>query len=87
VGDIKVDPPSKIFAKLVNKNEIKPEKGVLSHKKFHNPCLPSPPPPCPVGGRQLYLEKIRVLKAVFFKSFGTCHEKQPGSFSVGHESR
>jgi hypothetical protein len=32
-------PPSKIFAKLVNKNAIIHQKGVPSPKKFHNPYL------------------------------------------------
>jgi hypothetical protein len=34
-------PPSKIFAKLVNKNAIKHQKGVPSPKNFHNPYIPS----------------------------------------------
>jgi hypothetical protein len=42
-GGIKVYPPSKIFAKLVNKNAIKHQKGVPSPKKFHNPYIPSLP--------------------------------------------
>jgi hypothetical protein len=49
-----VYPPSKIFAKLVNKNAIKHQKVVPSPKNFHNPYihslpkfgknLPDPPP-------------------------------------------
>ncbi len=35
-------PPSKIFAKLVNKNAIKHQKGIPSQKNFHNPLLPFP---------------------------------------------
>ncbi len=42
-GGIKVYPPSKIFAKLVNKNAIKHQKGVPSPKNFHNPYIPSLP--------------------------------------------
>jgi hypothetical protein len=41
-----VYPPSKIFAKLVNKNAIKiikHQKGVPSPKNFHNPYIPSLP--------------------------------------------
>jgi hypothetical protein len=40
---IKVYPPSKMFAKLVNKNPIKHQKGVPSPQKFHNPYIPSLP--------------------------------------------
>jgi hypothetical protein len=40
---IKVYPPSKIFAKLVNKNAIKHQKGVPSPQNFHNPYVPSLP--------------------------------------------
>ncbi len=42
---IKVYPPSKFFAKLVNKNaiKVKHEKGVPSPKKFHNLDIPSLP--------------------------------------------
>jgi hypothetical protein len=37
-GGIKVyHPPSKIFAKLVNKNAIKYQKGVPYPQNFHNP--------------------------------------------------
>ncbi len=42
-GRIKVYPPSKIFAKLVNKNAIKHQKGVRSPKNLHNPYIPSLP--------------------------------------------
>jgi hypothetical protein len=42
-GGIKVYPPSKMFAKLVNKNAIKHQKGVPSPKYFHNPYIPSLP--------------------------------------------
>jgi hypothetical protein len=42
-GGIKVYPPSKIFAKLVNKNAIKHQKGVPSPKNFYNPYIPSLP--------------------------------------------
>jgi hypothetical protein len=42
-GGIKVYPPSKIFAKLVNKNAIKHQKGVPSPQIFHNPYIPSLP--------------------------------------------
>jgi hypothetical protein len=42
-GGIKVYPPSKIFAKLVNKNAIKHQKVVPSPKNFHNPSIPSLP--------------------------------------------
>jgi hypothetical protein len=42
-GGIKVYPPSKIFAKLVNKNAIKHQKVVPSPQNFHNPYLPSLP--------------------------------------------
>jgi hypothetical protein len=38
-----VYPPLKIFAKLVNKNAIKPQKGVPSLKNFHNPLYTLPP--------------------------------------------
>jgi hypothetical protein len=38
-----VYPPSKFFAKLVNKNAIKHQKGVPFPKKFYNPCIPSLP--------------------------------------------
>jgi hypothetical protein len=43
VRGIKVYPRSKIFAKLVNKNTIKPQKGVPHPKNFHNPLIPSLP--------------------------------------------
>jgi hypothetical protein len=33
--------PYKFFAKLVNKNAIKHQKGVLSPKNFHNHYIPS----------------------------------------------
>ena len=39
---IKVDPPSKIFTKLANKNTIKPQKDVPYPKSFQNPLKPSP---------------------------------------------
>jgi hypothetical protein len=39
-GGIKVDPPSKIFVKLVNKNAIKPPKIVPVSQNFHNPYIP-----------------------------------------------
>jgi hypothetical protein len=39
---IKVDPPAKMFTKLVSKNAIKPEKGVPSLQYFHNAYIPSP---------------------------------------------
>ncbi len=42
-GGIKVYPPFKIFAKLVNKTAIKHQKGVPSPQNFHNPYLPPPP--------------------------------------------
>jgi hypothetical protein len=38
-----VYPPSKLFAKLVNKNAIKHQKVVSSPKNFHNPYIPSLP--------------------------------------------
>jgi hypothetical protein len=37
----KVNPPSEIFAKLVNKKAIKPQKGVPSPQKLHNPLIHS----------------------------------------------
>jgi hypothetical protein len=40
-GGIKVYPPSKILATLVNKNAIKHQKVVPSPKNFHNPYIPS----------------------------------------------
>jgi hypothetical protein len=40
---IKVYPPSKFFAKLVNKNAIKQQKGVPSPKNLYNPLIPSLP--------------------------------------------
>ncbi len=43
LGGIKVYPPSEIFAKLVNKNAIKHQKGVPSLQNFHNPYIPSLP--------------------------------------------
>ncbi len=42
-GGIKVYPTSKFFAKLVNKNAIKQQKGVPSPQNFHNPYIPSLP--------------------------------------------
>jgi hypothetical protein len=45
-GGIKVYPPSKFFAKLVNKNAIKNQKGVTSPQNFHNPYIPSLPKFC-----------------------------------------
>jgi hypothetical protein len=42
-GGIKVYPPSKNFAKLVNKNAIKHQKGVPFPKHFHNPYITSLP--------------------------------------------
>jgi hypothetical protein len=52
-----VSPLSEIFAKLVNKNAIKQQKGVPSPKNEHNPYIPSLPkfgknlidPPAPPG--------------------------------------
>jgi hypothetical protein len=40
VRGIKMYPPSIMFAKLVNKNGIKPQKGVLSPNNFHTPLYP-----------------------------------------------
>jgi hypothetical protein len=37
---IKVNPPSKFFAKLVNKNAIKHQKSKPPPKNFHNPYIP-----------------------------------------------
>jgi hypothetical protein len=34
-------PPSKFFAKLVNKNAIKHQEGVPSPQNFYNPYIPS----------------------------------------------
>ncbi len=42
-GGIKVSPPSKCFAKLLNKNVIKHRKGAPSPLNFHNPYTPSLP--------------------------------------------
>jgi hypothetical protein len=42
-GGIKVYPPSKILAKLVNKNAIKHQKGVPSQKNCQNHYKPSLP--------------------------------------------
>jgi hypothetical protein len=43
VKGIKVDPPSKIFTKLVNKNAIKPEKVNLPpQKNFTTSIYPTP---------------------------------------------
>ncbi len=42
-GGIKLYPPSKIFAKLVNKNAMKHQNGVPSPQTFHNPYTPSLP--------------------------------------------
>jgi hypothetical protein len=39
-GDKNV-PPSKFFAKHLNKNAIKHQKGVTSPKNFYNPYMPS----------------------------------------------
>jgi hypothetical protein len=39
-GGIQWDYASKMFTKFVNKNAIKPEKGVPSAKKFHSPYIP-----------------------------------------------
>jgi hypothetical protein len=39
---IKVYPPSETFAKLVNKNATKHQKGVPSSKNFHNPYIHPP---------------------------------------------
>jgi hypothetical protein len=36
-GGIKVDPPSEIFTKLVDKHATKPEKGIPSPNSFYNP--------------------------------------------------
>jgi len=48
-----VSPLSEIFAKLVNKNAIKHQKGVPSPQNFHNLYIPSLPnlidPPAPPG--------------------------------------
>jgi hypothetical protein len=38
-----VNPPSEIFTKLVNKNAIKPQKGLPNPKNFHYPYIPLPP--------------------------------------------
>jgi hypothetical protein len=42
-GEIKVYPPSEIFAKFVNKYAIKRQKSVPSQKNFYNPYIPSLP--------------------------------------------
>ena len=42
-GGIKVYPPSKIFAKLVNKNAIKHQKGAPSLPKFGKNLIDPPP--------------------------------------------
>jgi hypothetical protein len=62
VRGIKVDPPSKMFTKLVNKNAIKPKRGVPSPKKFAQPHIPSPQifgknlmDPPPVFSNSIYL--------------------------------
>jgi hypothetical protein len=42
-GGMNVYPPSKIFAKLVNKNAMKQQKVVPSPQNVHNPYIPSLP--------------------------------------------
>jgi hypothetical protein len=59
-GGIKVYPPSKIFAKLVNKNAIKHQKGVPSQKNFHNPYIPS----LPKFGKNLHDPPSRISNRV-----------------------
>jgi hypothetical protein len=43
VRGYKVYPPSEFFAKLINKNAIKHQKGVPTPQNFHNPYIPSLP--------------------------------------------
>jgi hypothetical protein len=43
VRGMKVYPPSKMFAKLVNKNAIKHLNGIHSPKKFSQPLYTLPP--------------------------------------------
>jgi hypothetical protein len=65
-----VYPPSKIFAKLVNKNAIKHQNGVPSPQNFHNPYIPSlpkfgknlPDPPSGFSNRvHLWLTGITIM--------------------------
>jgi hypothetical protein len=57
-GGIKVYPPSKFFAKLVNKNVIKHQKGVPSPKNFHNSYIPS----LQKFGKNLMDPPVRIFK-------------------------
>jgi hypothetical protein len=60
-GGRKVYPPSKIFAKLVNKNAIKHQKGVPSPKNFHNRYIPS----LPKFGKNLFSSWIFKHSSIF----------------------
>jgi hypothetical protein len=57
-GDKKVDPPSTIFTKLVNRNAIKPEKGVPSPNNFHNPFIGTLPQKF---GKNLIMDPLDLL--------------------------
>ena len=63
-GGIKVYPPFKFFAKLVDKNAIKHQKGVPSPKNFHNPSIPS----LPKSGKNLMDPPPGFSKACAFMS-------------------
>jgi hypothetical protein len=59
-GGIKVYPSSEIFAKLVNKNAIKHQKGVPSPQNFYNPYIPS----LPKFGKNLFDPPPRISNRV-----------------------
>ncbi len=71
-GGIIVYPPSKIFAKLVNKNAIKHQKGVPSPKIFYNPYIPS----LPKFGKNLIDPPPRILNRVHLWT-QTCVQRPP----------
>ncbi len=81
-GGIKVYPPSKIFARLVNKNAIKHQKVVPSPKNLKNPYIPSlpkfgknlPDPP-PGFSNRLHL-LTRLLVEIILNKLGLMRQVQ-----------
>jgi hypothetical protein len=72
-----VHPPSKIFAKLVNKNARKQQKGVPSPKNVHNPYIPS----LPKFGKNLmdpppgFSNRVHLCRGVRRSNFRTLKQK------------
>ncbi len=82
-GGIKVYPPSEIYAKLVNKNAIKHQKGVPSPKNFYNPYIPS----LPKFGKNLIDPPPRISNGVHLCTSYECISPMPEEMPPAHDDQ